>query len=85
MKVKLTHIILIIYLILISFITKKFQLIPFSVFILWFLIENYFSKNAAILSKIDKLVYLLIAFLPFPYLLLIFVLYLPFAIFGMIF
>jgi len=81
MKIKITQIILIIYLILISIITKNFQLVSWGLLVIAFIAAYLLSKNK-IFGSIENLSYILIALLPFPYLLSIFLVYLPFTIFG---
>ncbi|MBW2976427.1 hypothetical protein KY347_03200 [Candidatus Woesearchaeota archaeon] len=83
MKIKFTQIILIAYLILISIITKNIQLVSWGLFLLAFTIFYLLSENKTV-GSIENLVYILIALTPFPYLLSLFVLYLPFAVFGLL-
>jgi len=83
MKIKFTQIILIIYLIIISIITKNLQLVSWILLIIALIAAYLLGKNR-IFSSIENLTYILIALVPFPYLLFLFLLYLPFAIFGLL-
>ena len=79
MKVKLAQALFIVYIILVSLITKKFQLLTLVLFALIFLIFNLFIKR---ISNLENLAYIAAAFAPFPNLLYIFLIHLPFAVFG---
>lgn len=83
MKIKFMQIILVIYLVVISIITKNVQLVPWAFLMIAF-IANYFLSENKIFTSIKNLLYILIAMAPFPYLLLLFLTYLPFAIFGLL-
>ena len=83
MKIKFAQIILIIYLVIISIITKNTQLVALGLLIIAFIAAYLLSKNK-IFSSIENLLYILIALIPFPYLLSLFLIYLPFAVFGLL-
>lgn len=83
MKIKLTQIFLAVYLVLISFITGKAQVISLGLFALALVLSIVFFKNK-INASIENMAYIAIAFSPFPYLLSIFLVHLPFAVFGLL-
>jgi hypothetical protein len=83
MKIKLTQGILLVYLILISVITKDINPIVWVLFIGVFILANLFGKNE-VFSSIENMAYVLIAFVPFINLLLLFLIYLPYAVFGIL-
>ncbi len=84
MKVKLTQIVLAIYLVAVSILMKDYNLVPWLLFAASLLLSFFLGKNILFLS-LENLIFVLIALSPFPYLLLLFLLYLPFAVFGMLF
>lgn len=81
MNIKLTQISLLVYLILVSLITKKLQLIPFGVFIALFFLKSMLGKNESY-KKAENLLNIIVALSPFPYILLVFLAHLPFSVFG---
>ncbi|GEM_PF-2486303 len=83
MKVKLSHILLVAYLILASLITKKIQIIPLALFAAAFFAVNFLWKGK-ISSGLEHLAYVIIAFIPFPFFLYLFLIHLPFAVFGLL-
>lgn len=76
MKIQLNFILLFIYLISISFLLKKIQLIAFIFLILLFLADKFVHK------KLKNSLYILIALIPFPIFLWVFVIYIPYIVFG---
>lgn len=82
MKIRFTQIFLVIYLIAASFIVGKIQLMPFAIFVLIFVLNGVYLKNK-LNPSIENLLYIIIAFFPFPYLLAIFLIHLPFIVFGL--
>lgn len=84
MKVRLTQALLALYLAIVSVIIRDFNAISWLLFAAFLLLYFFFSENK-FFSSSENLVYVLIALSPFPYLLSLFALYLPFAVFGMVF
>jgi hypothetical protein len=78
MKIKITQIILVIYLILVCIITQNIHLISWVLLVAAFTV---FLANKAF-SPVENLIYILVALTPFPYILSLFMFYLPFAVFG---
>ncbi|MEK6943337.1 MAG: hypothetical protein AABX00_04710 [Nanoarchaeota archaeon] len=83
MKIKIIHIILAIYLTAISIVTKNAKLAPWVFLIITFVIFYFLGKNK-VFTSIENLLYILIALTPFLHLLLLFIIYLPFAVFGLL-
>ncbi len=84
MKVKLNQIILAVYLILVSIFIKDYNLVSWGLFAAA-LTASFFLSGNKIFSSLENLIYLIIALSPFPYLLALFALYLPYSVFGMAF
>ena len=83
MKIKLVQVLTLIYIIFISIITKRIHFIPIALLAALVLFEEFAIKNRTEHQKIN-LLYLLIALSTFPHLLALFLIYLPFAVFGLL-
>ncbi len=81
MKIKLSYILFTAYIILVSLIFKKPQLTSLILFVIVVILTNLFIKNK-INDKLENFLFILIAFIPFPYVMSIFLIYLPFMVFG---
>lgn len=84
MEIKLPQIALVIYLALVSVLLKDIQFLPFALLVALALLDKFVIGNYVNAKKLN-LLYLLIAFVPFPNILMLFLLYLPFAVFGLLF
>ena len=83
MKIKLVQIITVVYLILISIITKDINFVAWG-FLAIALIVSYFLNKNEIFNSVENLIYIVIALIPFSFLLSLFMIYLPFAVFGIL-
>jgi len=79
MKLKLNGILLIAYLIAISFVTKRIEFIAIGAALLLFIFDNKIKE------ELKNLLYILVALIPFPPFLALFLIYLPFSSFGLVF
>src|SRR3989344_4311445 len=83
MKIKLSHILIAVYLILLSLTLKKIPFIPAIISAVVFFLENQLQKIIG-QEKIN-LLYLLAVLSTVPNLLFLFLIYLPFSVFGSVF
>ena len=83
MKFRLAHAIFLAYIILISLITGKFQLPTLLIFGLVIILTNFFIKDI-INSMFENFIYVILALVPFPFFLSLFLFFLPFCVFGLL-